>query len=173
MYGNVLIVSDTPRRIYPWLKSTISRHKISTLIHLGDLADDIKLEIAPHKRWIYTDALKTLKHILEGLHVIIVAGNHDDNELIQEILGIAPLPSGSRIEINGRHLLLYHIPPETPPPLEGNELLLYGHTPEKLPGDKSLNVLTNPYILLPGGTIVRINYPAGTNRERKLHLRGG
>ena len=173
MYGNVLIVSDTPRRIYPWLKSTISRHEISTLIHLGDLADDIKLELAPHKRWIYIDALKTLKSILKGIHLIVVAGNHDDERLIQEILETVPLPEGSRVEINGKYLLLYHRPPNPLPPLEGDELLLYGHTPEKLPGDKTLNVLANPYILLPDGSMVRINYPAGTNRERKLYLRGG
>jgi predicted phosphodiesterase len=173
MYDNVLIVSDTPRRLYPWLRKTIARYNISKVIHLGDLADDIKLELAPHKKWIYIDALKTLRRTLNGIDLTVIPGNHDDEELIREILGVEPLPEGTELQINNKHLILYHHPPTILPNIEDNTLILYGHTPEQVPIKGSLNVLTNAYILLPDGSMVKINYPAGTNRERKLHLRGG
>lgn len=76
----LLHVSDTPVCFYPELKLLIDRLRPDYIIHTGDMADNIKLELYPASIYDYEKWIKQLAVILEapGAEVILALGNHDD-----------------------------------------------------------------------------------------------
>ena len=82
--GKALHISDTPSSIYGYLSRLLKRVNPSVIVHTGDLADDIKLELYPGERERYRATIKRLMNILQAPHrrVILVLGNHDERELL-------------------------------------------------------------------------------------------
>lgn len=85
--GKVLHISDTPTSIYRYLSRLLRRVNPSIVVHTGDLADDIKLEMYPAESERYRAAVNRLLNILLAPHrrVILVMGNHDKRELLPEL----------------------------------------------------------------------------------------
>jgi hypothetical protein len=85
--GKVLHVSDTPTGMYGYLARVLRRVNPSVVIHTGDLADDIKLEMYPAEAGRYKTAAARLINILTAPHrtTVIALGNHDDAALLPEL----------------------------------------------------------------------------------------
>ena len=82
--GKVLHLSDTPTVMYGHLARVLRRVDPAVVIHTGDLADDIKLEMYPAEAERYAAAVRRLINILLAPHrrVIIAMGNHDRADLL-------------------------------------------------------------------------------------------
>lgn len=85
--GKVLHMSDTPTAIYGYLARLLRRVNPSVVIHTGDLADDIKLELYAGEEGHYRAAMLRLAGILQSPHrrVYIVLGNHDRLDLLPDL----------------------------------------------------------------------------------------
>jgi len=173
--GGILHTSDTPRQIYGWLKSIIQLAEPAYIIHTGDLADDIKLENA-RQRLIraYEEAIKAFSRILREYidKFYIVVGNHDDEEILKKYLPYATIITmPSCLEIGGYKIFLSHEP--TTPSIDC-DFIMFGHQP-CLPdkGDFYLNGLLNINVISGSGEILKIPYPKGTNKYRKLRWGDG
>ena len=87
----ILHVSDTPSSFYQALDRLIKVLDPPWVIHTGDLADQIKLEIRPNQKELYALKLRRLRSILEyGTHnenreSILVMGNHDSEEIVRSL----------------------------------------------------------------------------------------
>lgn len=174
--GGILHTSDTPRQIYGWLRSTIQLTEPAYIVHTGDIADDIKLENA-RQRLIraYEEAVKAFSRMLgEYINKLyIVVGNHDDEEILKKYLPHATIINRpSCLEIGGYKLFLSHEP--TTIPSSDCDFIMFGHKP-CLPdkGDFYLNGLLNIHIIVNNGKCLKISYPKGTNKYRKLRWGDG
>jgi 3',5'-cyclic AMP phosphodiesterase CpdA len=85
--GKILHISDTPTSMYGYLARLLRRVNPSVVVHTGDLADDIKLELYPGEAERYRAAAGRLFDILAAPRrkVIIALGNHDKKELLPVI----------------------------------------------------------------------------------------
>jgi predicted phosphodiesterase len=128
--GKILHISDTPTMMYGHLARLLRRVNPSIVIHTGDLADDIKLDMYPSEADRYKDAARRLINILLAPHrrVIIALGNHDRADLLP------PLPSQCVVCDNTINMTLYgatfrmshYIERVTDSPEQYN---LFGHDP--------------------------------------------
>jgi hypothetical protein len=82
--GKILHLSDTPTVMYGHLARVLRRVDPAVVIHTGDLADDIKLEMYPAEAARYAASVRRLINILLAPHrrVIITLGNHDRADLL-------------------------------------------------------------------------------------------
>ena len=82
--GKVLHISDTPTTIYGYLARVLRRVAPAVVVHTGDLADDIKLEMYPAEADNYAAAVRRLANILLAPHrtVVLALGNHDRADLL-------------------------------------------------------------------------------------------
>ncbi|MDR1917090.1 MAG: metallophosphoesterase [Synergistaceae bacterium] len=82
--GKILHISDTPTCMYGYLARLLRRVNPSVVVHTGDLADDIKLEIYPGEAERYRAAARRIVDILAAPHrkVILALGNHDKRDLL-------------------------------------------------------------------------------------------
>ncbi|MCF8010272.1 MAG: metallophosphoesterase [Clostridiales bacterium] len=162
-------ISDTPTRLYPALKSLLSELNPEVIIHTGDLADDIKLEINPESIYEYSCAVAPFLQSLEDLpakEVYIIPGNHDNYRVIDSCTERSSLVSeGDIITVHGINLGVAHYISKLP---EYGQYNLYGHNFSQ--GDEAhLNGLNNVNIILcPSGQVVKIPYPLAVNNERKM-----
>ena len=86
----MLHISDTPSQFYPELSRIIAIIKPMYIVHTGDLADDIKIELSPSLLTKYRYESKKLLKILNSStakEVYISLGNHDDYDFINENKG--------------------------------------------------------------------------------------
>lgn len=167
----ILHLSDTPSSAYRAMLHLVEILKPRVIIHTGDLADDIKLEIYPDLSFLYSK--KAVPFLLEleksaAEEIYIVPGNHDLAGLLEEAAGRSRIvPDGTVIEIRGLKVGLAHCQEDLPPAVDYN---LYGHNldcpadgnPCTLNGCSRINI-----ILSPSKRVYRIPYPVGTNQERQ------
>jgi len=168
--GGILHISDTPRQIYGWLKLLIELTEPAYIVHTGDIADDIKLENA-RQRLIraYEEAIKAFSRIIKEhtnkLYVIV--GNHDDEGILKKYLPYATIiNTPSCLEIGSYKIFLSHEPTF---PSTHCDFIMFGHKP--CLSDKEnfyLNGLLNIHVISGNGKILKIPYPKGTNKYRKL-----
>lgn len=83
-HGKLLHISDTPSGIYGYLSRLLKRVNPSVVVHTGDLADDIKLELYPGEREHYRATVKKLLNILQAPHrkVVLSLGNQDRKSVV-------------------------------------------------------------------------------------------
>ncbi len=173
----ILHLSDTPSFAYRSVIRLIEALKPRIIIHTGDLADDIKLEIYPDLAHLYKEKALPFLRILEDSpaeEVYIVPGNHDLVELLrQESKRSRVVPEGTVIDIRGQKVGLAHCQEDLPP---SSDYSLYGHNldcpvdgnPCTLNGCRNINI-----ILYPSWRVYQIPYPVGTNHERQYKLLNG
>ncbi len=173
----ILHLSDTPSYAYRSVISLVEILKPRIIIHTGDLADDIKLELYSDLAHLYKEKAVPFLRKLESSvaeEIYIVPGNHDLAGLLEEEAGRSRIvPDGTVIEVRGLKVGLAHCQEDLPDFADYN---LYGHNldcpadgnPCTLNGCKDINI-----ILYPSWRIYHIPYPVGTNHERQYKLLNG
>ncbi len=172
--GKVLLhFSDTPSTFYGVMRHLIRILEPSCIVHTGDLADDVKLELRPGELPLYRSKLLELVSVLSPVQksrIVLVTGNHDHEESVREFFSDSPVFTGSgRIDMCGLDLNLSHAPERLQTPLA--RFNLFGHAPlsgEDPPeGPLFLNGLYAIHALhIETGDVVAIAYPAYVNDAR-------
>lgn len=109
--GKILHMSDTPTGIYAYLARLLRRVNPSVVIHTGDLADDIKLELYSGEAVRYRAAMARLADILQSPHrrVYIVLGNHDRADLLPDLPPQFIVSSGAlNVTLGGERFRISH-----------------------------------------------------------------
>jgi 3',5'-cyclic AMP phosphodiesterase CpdA len=171
--GKVLHISDTPTCMYGYLARFLRRVNPSVVIHTGDLADDIKLEIYPGEAEKYRAAARRMVDILAAPHrkVILAMGNHDKRELLPA------LPSQCIICDNVTDIMLYGQKFRVSHFFESVEgsparYNLYGHSLEHPSFSEEgetrcyLNGMESMRLIGPGSDVAAFDYPWGTDSAR-------
>ncbi len=173
----ILHLSDTPSYAYRSVINLVEILKPRIIIHTGDLADDIKLELYPDLAHLYKEKAVPFLHKLESSaaeKIYIVPGNHDLAGLLEEEADRSRIvPDGTVIEVRGLKVGLAHCQEDLPDSTDYN---LYGHNldcpvdgnPCTLNGCKDINI-----IMYPSWRVYHIPYPVGTNHERQYKLLNG
>ncbi|MTI80925.1 MAG: metallophosphoesterase [Firmicutes bacterium] len=171
----ILHISDTPTSLYPAIKNLLKTLEPDILIHTGDLADDIKLEDAPHNLEQYNQVVGPFIEMLEQSNcreIYIIPGNHDNVEVIKGYQNTsALLNEGDIINVDNFKLGLSHSIRNLPGDTQFN---LYGHNFKRTKDTNSKTVYLNGIrnihvILLPSNEVVKIQYPWATNHDRKVN----
>jgi predicted phosphodiesterase len=171
--GPVLLhVSDTPSEIYKALFEIIDILKPQYIIHTGDLADNIKLEINKDRIKGYCRLVKGLVEGLEqsGAEVYYLMGNHDNYEAVSKFTKKGIILEEGFLTIGELSFTAGHYYKEYPYKADFN---LYGHSFEpchyKKDGTIGLNgILSINIIDLSNKGVFHLNYPIGTNRLRGM-----
>lgn len=171
----ILHISDTPTLLYPAVKDLVRTLKPDVVIHTGDLADDIKLELFPHNIEAYERAVKVFIRMIKeetagGMY--IVPGNHDSVEIISKYIDKSRLvKEGEIITVGSCRVGLAHSSDKLP---EGAQFNLYGHNfnapVESEDKTVYLNGIRNIHVIfLPSYRVGKISYPWATNYHRKIN----
>lgn len=169
----VLHISDTPSSIYPEIKRIIKIIKPHYIIHTGDIADNIKLELYPS----YIDRFKhESRKILRILNnsssakIFLCLGNHDHPGITKKHSGrIEIIEDRKVIEIEGKRLAVSHYSDRLKD-LKA-DMYLFGHDlsieSQVIRGKICLNGIEAMHLIdLESLHVEKIGYPVGTNRER-------
>lgn len=170
----LLHVSDTPVDIYQYIFRIVDIVKPKYIVHTGDLADNIKLEIHKYKLDWYCMGVKKLVEGLEKSEcseVYYVMGNHDDYDSVYTLSERGLIINEGHLSIDGYNFNLGHYFKDA------NEVdfNLYGHSFEpghfKKNGTMGLNGLLNINIIdLSNKKVFHLDYPIGTNGSRGMEL---
>lgn len=172
--GKVLHISDTPSSIYGYLSRLLKRVNPSVVVHTGDLADDIKLELYPAEREHYRAAIRRLMNILQAPHrrVVLALGNHDERELLPWLSSDCKVCDGAEgISLLGASFRVSHYAEDlSEHPAQYN---LFGHaaTPPSYDDGEHhfLNGLEWMRLIDPrSGEIQLLRYPRGTDDARLM-----
>ena len=171
--GPVLLhISDTPSEIYPYLFEIIDVLKPSYIIHTGDLADNIKLEINRDRIKGYCSLVKELVDGLEkgDAKVYYFLGNHDDYEAVSTLSKKGTILEEGLLTIDELKFRAGHYHREYSYNADFN---LFGHSFDPCHYEKDgtigLNgVLSINIIDLSNKRVFHVNYPVGTNRLRGM-----
>jgi len=130
--GKILLhFSDTPSTFYGGMRHLIRLLQPLCVVHTGDFADDIKLELRPGELSRYRMKLSELAGVLapvEKRHIVLVTGNHDHEGSVREIFqGSTVFAGNGRIDLYGLDLNLSHAPKDLQKPL--GRFNLFGHEP--------------------------------------------
>lgn len=173
--GMIMHLSDTPSGIYGYIARLLRRTRPSVIVHTGDLADDIKLELYPGESERYRAAARRLLDIVRAPHrrVYMVLGNHDDRELLPPAPPDCQVYGGAvTLTLLGASFRISHyIQALREQPASYN---LFGHTstPHSHEDESKrvfLNGMEGIRLIDPrDGAIWQFDYPKGTNEARML-----
>ncbi|NLM71389.1 MAG: metallophosphoesterase [Synergistaceae bacterium] len=169
----ILHFSDTPSTFYGAMRHIIALLNPLYIVHTGDLADEIKLELHPGELPLYKKKLVELVRVLspvQGDRVVIVIGNHDHEESVRGLFpGGQVLDGRGRVDLLGMELNLSHTREDLLMPL--SRFNLFGHScPLDEQGDKE-NILLNGLhavhaLHVESGEVLSIAYPAYVDDAR-------
>jgi predicted phosphodiesterase len=175
--GPILLhISDTPVDIYNYIFRLIDILKPQFIIHTGDMADNIKLEINKNRIDCY---YKGVTKLIEGLEknesskIHYVLGNHDDYNTVNKLTKRGIILEEGLLTLDDCMLTVGHYYKEYSHNVDFN---LYGHSPEpghhKINGTNGLNGLLNINIIdLSNKRVFHLDYPFGTNSARHIALK--
>ncbi len=159
--GRVLLhFSDTPSTFYSAMRHLIDYFEPVCIVHTGDLADEVKLELHPGELALYR---KKLEAPLSEDRVVIITGNHDHEGSVREYFPEGRvIEGGTRLNLFGLDLNLSHEPERLGTPLA--RFNLFGHSmPREVgtTGDRIfLNGLKAIHVLnVDSGVVLSIPYP--------------
>ncbi|MZQ97791.1 MAG: hypothetical protein GT601_08935 [Acidaminobacter sp.] len=173
----ILHISDTPTSFYPELNRLLGILKPNCIIHTGDLADDLKLQLRPSLLRNYESALVKLMQIVNqsaAEKVIFTLGNHDNLELVRRYAGRAEFYEDAitenfqGIRISCAH---YHEAALGSSKSKRSDFYLYGHD-LSLKSQRTnevyfLNGIEAMHLIdLSNGEVFEIMYPGGTDSAR-------
>ncbi|HYE81587.1 MAG TPA: metallophosphoesterase [Clostridia bacterium] len=168
----LLHVSDTPVCFYSGLRRLINILKPDYIIHTGDMADNIKLELYPTSICEYEKWIKRLAAMLEasGAEVVLAMGNHDDFDIAGKYFKSSRiLKEAETIKVEDMSFRISHKPEGIlEDPAQYN---LFGHDLTLKSGciDNKLyyNGISNINIIeLDSGECTTLSYPSGTDDAR-------
>jgi predicted phosphodiesterase len=175
--GPILLhISDTPVDIYNYIFRVIDILKPQYIVHTGDMADNIKLEICKYKMDSYC---KGVAKLIEGIEknecskIYYVLGNHDDYETVSKLTERGIILKDGTLDIDGCSFFVSHYYKEN---LNDVDFNLYGHSFEpnhyKKDATVGLNGLLNINIIdLSDKRVFHLDYPTGTNVSRGMKLK--
>lgn len=173
--GPVLLhISDTPVDIYKYIFRIIDILQPKYIVHTGDLADNVKLEIYKDKIEYYYQGAKTLIAGLEdnNSEIFYVLGNHDDYKTVNHLNRTGTILNEGPLFLDGIKLMVSHYYKEQSHDVDFN---LFGHSLEPKHHEKDgtmwLNGLININIIdLSNKNVFHLDYPLGTNSSRRMEL---
>ncbi|NLJ57995.1 MAG: metallophosphoesterase [Tissierellia bacterium] len=174
--GPILLhISDTPVDIYKYIFRIVDILKPEFIVHTGDLADNIKLEIYKDRIDPY---FKGVKKLIKGLEKYeysknyYVLGNHDDYETVSQLTDRGIILQEGILLIDNCSLTVGHYYKEISYKVDFN---LYGHDFEpnyEKNETIGLNGLLNINIIdLSTKKVFHLKYPIGTNTARGMELK--
>lgn len=182
--GKLLLhLSDTPSLVYPEIRRLLSLLKPDSVIHTGDLVDNLKLELRPSLIRRYEHELRVLLKIMNdsgASRIIFALGNHDNPDLVRKYAGRVEIyQDGGIAHLAGKVVGFCHygsephqsagLPDITPAP----DWQLYGHD-GSLPSHSQnktvfLNGLEAIHLIdLESGRYLALEYPIGTDTARSM-----
>ncbi len=172
----ILHISDTPVEIYNYIFRIIDTLNPKYIIHTGDLADNIKLEIKPNRLGWYQEVVEKLVEGLEkneATSVYYALGNHDDYETISGLSKRGTILDDDILTLEKNKLFINHYHDNN---VRGVRYKLYGHEPNpnhyREKGIVGLNGLMNINIIdLGNKRVYHLSYPPGTNRARLVEFK--
>lgn len=174
--GPLLIhISDTPSEIYNAVFKIIDILKPQYIIHTGDLADSIKLEINRDRIKGYYCGVKELVAGLEkdDTKVYYFMGNHDDYEAVSRLTNKGTILEEGFLKIGDLSFTAGHYHKDYSHKADFN---LYGHSFEpghyNKDGTIGLNGVLNINVIdLSNKKVFHLNYPYCTNRLRGMETK--
>jgi len=175
--GPILLhISDTPVDIYGYIFKIIDILKPQYIVHTGDMADNIKLEIYKYKIDSYC---KGVTKLIDGIEknkcskIYYVLGNHDDYETVSNLTKRGIILNDGIMTINDCSFSVSHYYKENSNKVDFN---LYGHSyePNHYIKDATigLNGLLNINIIdLSNKRVFHLDYPSGTDTSRGMKLK--
>lgn len=175
--GPILLhISDTPVDIYGYIFRIIEILKPQYIVHTGDMADNIKLEIYKYKMDSYC---KGVAKLIDGVEknkfskIYYVLGNHDDYETVSNLTDRGIILNDGILTIEGYTFSVSHYYKEN---LNDVDFNLYGHSFEPSHYIKGatvgLNGLLNINIIdLSNKRVFQLDYPSGTDTSRGMKLK--
>lgn len=190
----LLFVSDTPSSFYPELQRLLNLLLPAYLVHTGDLADELKLQIYPRLRSVYAQAMVRLFRVLRQSSLqeaVLTLGNHDVAQEVDWLAGVGGatssltkgvlrvFPSGGVVVLEGKRIVAAHYHQQAQA-LEAAlhkdqglrpDLVLFGHDletrSEQREGIWRLNGIEAIYLIsLSTGEVIGLPYPSGTDNAR-------
>lgn len=163
----VLHISDTPSTTYKSLIKLVSSITPDVLIHTGDIADDVKLELNPERTQVY---VKKACFFLQSLYpyvkenVVLVPGNHDRLDMLALNPKALVCGEGTPINIHGVSIGLAHRFQNLP---HGCDFYMYGHDKTEPDTCRYLNGICRINIIdVTSMEVTRLPYPIGTDDQR-------
>ncbi|MBB6217789.1 putative phosphodiesterase [Anaerosolibacter carboniphilus] len=163
----VMHISDTPSMIYKDLIQLIKTVKPHVLIHTGDIADEVKLEMLPYHVQKYkaraNHFLRAISPFVED-RIIVTLGNHDCMEALHPLPKLEVYEESTVLGVYGIRISISHYYEKLH---ENSEFYMYGHCrvntkdPSYLDGIDSINI-----IKVENKEIIKLLYPAGTDNYR-------
>ena len=175
--GPILLhISDTPVDIYKYIFRIINVLKPQYIIHTGDMADNIKLEIYKNRIDEYTKGVDKLVEFLEKNEfskTYYILGNHDDYETVSKLTKRGEILNEGVLTIEGCNIAIGHYHREYSNKIDFN---LYGHSFEPNHYEKNgtigLNGILNINIIdLSNKRVFHLEYPISTNISRRMELK--
>lgn len=190
----LLFVSDTPSSFYPELQRLLNLLQPEYLVHTGDLADELKLQIYPRLRSVYAQAMVRFFRVLRQSSLreaVLTLGNHDvaqevdwlargagtERKLSRSVVRI--FPSGGVVVLEGKCIVAahYHHQAQALEAVLAEEeglqpdFVLFGHDlvmrSEHREGIWRLNGIEAIYLIsLSTGEVIDLPYPSGTDNAR-------
>ena len=165
--------SDTPSTFYGVMRRLIRFFEPQCIVHTGDLADDVKLEIRPGELPLYRRKLMELTSVLSSVQksrIVLVTGNHDHEESVREFFpDSSVIIKSGRIEMCGLDFNLSHEPEGLQTPYGHFNLFGHAPVPEEAPsqGQVFLNGLYAIHVLrVDTGEVLALEYPGYVNDAR-------
>lgn len=176
----ILHLSDTPSTVYGALGRLVRTLSPRWIIHTGDLADDVKLELTPRELPRYRGKLRELKKALSdngGRNLVLVTGNHDHQPTVRETFPESLIFSDrGRVELCGEVFNLSHDRDGLGRPLQ--KYNLFGHAPAgergQVEGSIFLNGLSAIHVIIPAlDKTFSLPYPGYVDDGRLVRRRRG
>lgn len=153
------------------------RLKPDWIIHTGDLADDVKVELYPQLENLYAQKIEKLLAIVEEqpARVVLVMGNHDVAGRVREKATFSTvLTEPANLKIGKYQFRVGHSQAEI---MKAPQAInLFGHDLTVRSGQKEgrlyLNGLEGIHLICPEtGLFRRLRYPIGTDDSRLVRRR--
>lgn len=169
----ILHISDTPTQIYPFIYKIIERLNPAVIIHTGDLADNYKIQYCKQHIREYKESavsfLNTIKRLAPAAHLVVVAGNHDQSEVIRQVCTVTN-EGDIPLNLYGRDFYFSHSLEESP---KKRGYYCFGHEYEPSHEEDEhvvmLNGILNINVIdVDTWRIFHLEYPYGTNEYRKM-----
>jgi hypothetical protein len=154
------------------MKLLIASLKPAYIVHTGDMADNIKLELYPSLLDEYEKWIKRLAVIFNasGAEIVLALGNHDNFEIVSKYFaGSHIIEEAKTIEIESLSFRVSHLPEG----ILGNpsQYNLFGHDLTLKSGCNQEKMYFNGIsyiniIRLETGEYTSLYYPSGTDDER-------
>lgn len=167
MSVKIVHLSDTPSQVYKSIIRFVSKVQPDILVHTGDIADDIKLEIMPSLIESYRYSANYLlgqltQHVKQK--IIIVPGNHDNIEVLDIRKNMFVYREGTIIDLHGISVGLAHKLDMLP---SGCYYYLYGHDRSAGYDGRYLNGIEYINLIDPANReVLKLRYPTGTDDYR-------